>query len=238
MSYFLTEDTFTNVARGLVKNASVRNLFGYNAAIGTAYIPAWENATAYVYPTEGLNMTVISASADATAVIRIIGLDENYAIISEDITLDASGTQVTEKKFFRINDVVTIDPGNIASGNPENDVTISSGGVTYAKIRGGDGRNQASIFTVPRGHNFYLYRINAFCATAIQNNRELFFRNFVKSSAGVSFRVAETSFRDVMEIQRRVPFKYNEDTDIQFQLKASGGTQFMSVFGEGILVKE
>jgi hypothetical protein len=65
-----------------------------------------------------------------------------------------------------------------------------------------------------------------------------FFRNFVKSNDGVSFRVAETSFRDVMEIQRKAPFKYNQYTDIQFQLKASGGTQFMSVFGEGIVVKE
>ncbi len=238
MSYYLADDMFTNVARGLVKNASVRNLFGYNAAIGTQYIPAWENDTAYVYPTEGINMTVTSASADATAVIRIIGLDENYDVISEDITLGTSGTQVTEKKFFRINDVVTIAAGNIANGNPGSNVTISSGGITYAKIRGGDGRNQASIFTVPRGHSFYLYRINAFCATAVQNNRELFFRNFVKSNAGVSFRVAETSFRDVMEIQRKAPFKYNQYTDIQFQLKASGGTQFMSVFGEGILVKE
>jgi hypothetical protein len=166
---------FTNVARGLVKNASVRNLFGYNAAIGTQYIPAWENATAYVYPTEGINMTVTSASADATAVIRIIGLDENYDVISEDITLGTSGTQVTQNKFFRINDVITIAVGNIANGNPGSDVTVSSGGVTYAKMRGGDGRSQASIFTVPRGRSFYLYRIIVFCATAIQNNRELFF---------------------------------------------------------------
>lgn len=37
MSYYLSEDMFTNVGRGLVKNASVRNIFGYNAAIGTTF---------------------------------------------------------------------------------------------------------------------------------------------------------------------------------------------------------
>lgn len=92
MSYYLSEDMFTNVARGLVKNASVRNIFGYNAAIETTFIPAWENATAYTYPTEALIMTVTSSPADASATIRIIGLDENYDIISEDITLGASGS--------------------------------------------------------------------------------------------------------------------------------------------------
>lgn len=134
--------------------------------------------------------------------------------------------------------MITIAPGSIANGNPGNPVTISAGGITYAKVDGGKGRNQASIFTVPRGHSFYLYRINAFCATAVQNNRELFFRNFVKTSGGVTLRVAETSFKDVLDIQRRFPFKYEEKTDIQFQLRASGGTQFMSTFGEGAVVRE
>lgn len=237
-SYFLTEDMYTNVARGLVKNASVRNIFGYNAAIGTTFIPAWEVAAAYVYPTEALTMTVTSNAADAGAVIRIVGLDDNYDILVEDVTLSGSGSTTTTKKFFRINDIITVNADAIANGCPVNDVTIASGGTTYAKILGGKGRNQASIFSVPAGHSFYLYRINAFCATAIQNNRELFFRNFVNNARGVTFRVAESSFRDVLDIQRRFPFKYEETTDLQFQLRASGGTQYMSVFGEGVLVKE
>lgn len=229
---------YTNVARGLVKNASVRNIFGYNGTIGTTYVPAWEVAGVYVYPTENLTMTVTSNAADAGAVIRIIGLDSNYNIVSEDVTLSGTGTTTTTKKFFRINDIITINADLIPNGCPINDVTVSSGGKTYAKMLGGSGRNQASIFSVPAGHSFYLYRINAFCATAIQNNRELFFRNFVNNARGVTFRVAESSFRDVLDIQRRFPFRYEETTDLQLQLRASGGTQFMSVFGEGILVKE
>jgi hypothetical protein len=38
-----------------------------------------------------------------------------------------------------------------------------------------------------------------------------------------------------MNIQRRLPFKYNEKTDIQFQLRTGSGTHEMNVFGEGIL---
>lgn len=80
-------------------------------------------------------------------------------------------------------------------------------------------------------------RIDAFCATASQNNRQIFFRNFVCLESGVKLRVAETSFLEMMHIQRQVPFRYNEKTDIEFQLRGSGGEQYISVFGEGVLVK-
>ena len=217
------------IAKGEVNGYSVRNLFGYNSAIGTTYMPAWENATAYTYPTSALTMTVTSNVADNGVIILIAGLDANYNQISEFVTL--SGTATTTKQYFRINDVVTV------SGNALNDITVSNGGVTYAKVRGGDGKNQASIYTVPAGYSFYLFRIDAFCATAAQNNRQIYFRNFVSLANGVKLRVAETSFLEIMNIQRQLPFRYDEKTDIQFQLRGSAGEQFISVFGEGTLVK-
>jgi len=217
------------IAKGEVNGYSVRNLFGYNSAIGTTYMPAWENATAYTYPTSALTMTVTSNVADNGVIILIAGLDANYNQISEFVTL--AGTATTTKQYFRINDVVTV------SGNALNNITISNGGVTYAKVRGGDGKNQASIYTVPAGYSFYLFRIDAFCATAAQNNRQVYFRNFVSLANGVKLRVAETSFLEIMNIQRQLPFRYDEKTDIQFQLRGSAGEQFISVFGEGTLVK-
>lgn len=226
------------IARGLEAFASPRNIFGYQAAVADTYIPLWENATIYTYPSQPLIMTVTSNIADAGALIKIEGLDENYNQISEVISLDPSGTVNTQTAFFRINDVICINANGLPGGNPANDFTLSNAGITYAKVLGGTGKRQASIYTVPAGYAFYLLRIDAFCATALQNNREIFFRNFVSSANGTSFRVAETSFLTTMNIQRRIPFRYAEKSDIQFQLKADGGSQFMSVFGEGILVQE
>ncbi len=40
-----------------------------------------------------------------------------------------------------------------------------------------------------------------------------------------------------MNIQRRIPFRYAEKTDIQLQLKSSTGEQEIGVFAEGILTK-
>ena len=219
------------IAKGESNGYEARNIFGYNTLVGTSFIPCWENNTAYVQPTTGLTMTVTSNVADNSVVIRIIGLDVNYNIIAENITLNSAVPPTTTLQFFRINDVVTI------GGNALNNIVVSSGGVTYAKVRGGDGKNQASIFTVPAGYTFYLMRIDAFCATAAQNNRQIFFRNFVCLPTGVKLRVAETSFLETMHINRQIPFKYTEKSDIEFQLRGSAGEQFISVFGEGVLVK-
>jgi len=225
----LYEHDYLAIAKGESNDYSARNIFGYNSTVGTSYIPLWENNTVYTYPTQPLTMTVTSNVVDNGVQVRIIGLDGDYNVITEVVTLAVS--VATTQQFFRINDVVTI------SGNAANDITISNGGITYAKVRGGDGKNQASIYTVPAGHSLYLVRIDAFCATAAQNNRQIYFRNLACLPSGVKLRVAETSFLEIMHIQRQVPFRYNEKTDIEFQLHGSAGEQFVSVFGEAILCK-
>jgi len=219
------------VSKGESNGLSVRNIFGYHEAVGTSFIPLWENNTAYTFPTSALTMTVNSNVADDGVVIRVIGLDADYNIISGDYTLN-SGTPPTTIAFFRINDVITID------GNAANDITLTNGGTTYAKIRGGEGRNQASIFTVPANHSFYLYRIDAFSATTTGASKYVLFRNQVTLSTGVVLRVAETTFLNQMQILRQLPFKYTEKTDIEFQGRSSSGDNEISVFGEGTLVNE
>jgi len=227
---FLTEEKI-QISRGLVRDTEPRNIFGFNTAIGTDFIAAWELNTAYVYPTVPVAMTAVSSSASDTAVtILILGLDGNYDRKSATVTLTGT-TPVNIGEFFRINDVITL------SGNAVGNVTIANGGTTYARMNAQTGKNQASIFTVPAGFEFYLYRIDAFCATASLNNRHLFFRNFVQQPNGVVLQVAKTSFLETMNIQRRIPFKYAEKTDIQLQVRSSASTQEIGVFAEGILTR-
>lgn len=228
-------DWHSAVALGKSGGNSARNIFGYNAAIGTTYVTAWEQAVAYPWPTEALTMTVTSNAADAGYTILIKGLDDNYDEIQETVLLDGTGTATTANAYYRINDVVTVATPGGAFGNPDNNITISNGGTVYAQVDAGTGKNQASIYTVPRGYQFALLRISAFCASASLNNRTLAFRNVARLKTGVVLRVAETEFLEQMIIDRQLPFVYDECTDIEFQLKGSAGTQFIGVFGEGIL---
>ena len=222
------------VSSGNITDHRATNIFGFNTAVGTEYIPLWEDATAYTYPASALTMTAVSDSASDTAVtMLILGLDINYDEIQTTFTLDGTNAVTIDTAFYRINTVITI------SGNAVGTVTIANAGTTYAKVRAADGKNQAAIFTVPRGHSFYLYRIDAFSGQADATaNRYVFFRNESRSATGVELRVAETTFRANMHIQRRFPFRYAEKTDIQFQCKSSAGTHEIGVFVEGVLIKD
>jgi hypothetical protein len=64
------------------------------------------------------------------------------------------------------------------------------------------------------------------------------FRNQVTLSDGRVFDVAQTSFTSRMDIARILPFKVSAKSTIEFQLKMSGQTADIGVFGEGIVVKE
>jgi hypothetical protein len=222
------------VSSGSITDHRTTNIFGFNTAVGTEYIPLWEDATAYTFPASALTMTAVSDSASDTAVtMLILGLDINYDEIQTTFTLNGTNAVTIDTAFYRINTVITI------SGNAVGNVTIANAGTTYAKIRADGGKNQAAIFTVPRGHSFYLYRIDAFSGQADATaNRYVFFRNESRSATGVELRVAETTFRANMHIQRRFPFRYAEKTDIQFQCKSSAGTHEIGIFAEGVLIKD
>ena len=219
------------VSEGVISGSEVRNIFGWQASTTTSFIPLWENATAYTYPGSALTMTVTSASAtDDGGTVTIIGLDASYNVITDTVTANNAVAPTTSIGFYRINDVIF----SKTSGANVGDITISNGGTTYAKILTGVGRNQASIFTVPAGKSFYLYRIDAFSNDSTAAKPGLF-RNYVQYNTGQIYVVARTTFLSNMNIQRRLPFKYNEKTDIQFQLRTATGTYEMNVFGEGIL---
>ena len=229
--YYPISDIFFNIGRELVRGTKTINIFGYNSNVGTNFIPLWENNTAYTFPNQALNMTANSTSAsDTNVTLKIEGLDENYDEIEDFVTLNGTTQVPIGTPFFRINNVITIE------GNAVGNTTISSAGTIYAKIRAGEGKNQASIFTVPRGHNFLLNRIDAFSATA-QPNKYVIFRNRTILPNGTNIRIAQSTFTGQMNIQRRVPQKYDEKQDIIFEGRSSDLTNQMSVFGEGVLIK-
>jgi hypothetical protein len=234
--YYPTEDTHLNIARGLVKSSSVRNIFGYNANVGLSFVPCWENNADYVFPTSNTEMGIKSTNGADNPTIRVIGLDSNYEEVAENITLNGTANTTLANEYFRINDVVTV------AGQANGNVEIRGDSTLYAKIRAGEGRNQASIYTVPKDHCFYLLRIDALSATAL-SNKYVTFRNLSRFPSAidgelVELRVAEATFVGQMSIDRQLPFKYNEKTDVVFQAKSSSQTNEVGIFGEGILIKE
>ena len=235
------EEFKLDVARGKTRGAEVRNIFGQNDSQTTNFRAVWElsNTTDYVFPSTAQIMTVASDDAlDIGAQILIKGLDADYLEISEIVTLTAT-TVDTTKQFLRINDVVTVGTQNLLITST---LTVKDTGLTttFAQVNPGHGRNQASIYTVPANCEFYLYRLDGFSAddSVPPQEKAAKFRNVVTLESGIILRVATTEFFNQMNIQRRFPFKYSAKTDIQLQMATFSGTHPVSIFAEGVVVKE
>jgi hypothetical protein len=154
------------VARGQVGGHSVVTVSGYNSDVDTA----WEMITPIgdlSFPAAALQMTVSSSSASDTAAgtgartVLISGLDANYAVITETVTLNGQTAVTTTNSFLRINNMLVTTAGTgLANAGI---IYIGSGAVTsgvpaviYNVIAVGYNNATSSQYTIPAGYTGYL----------------------------------------------------------------------------------
>jgi hypothetical protein len=223
------------VAQGKIADVSSLNVYGTQSSVGATFIPVWENATAYTYPTSAIQMTLYSSSAsDTNVTVRINGLDGDYEPISEVLVLTNGTTGVTTvNNYFRINSMVVVMSSTV---NPVGTLYLSDSSktITYAQIAIGVGRTQMTIYTVPAGYTFYLERVGGY--TSAGNNKTTYYRSETRSPTGIVQHILTTPFTETYRVDRIVPRPYTEKTDIQFQA-SSDATSFVSLQVEGFLIK-
>jgi hypothetical protein len=154
------------VARGQIQAHSLVTIAGYNSDVDTS----WEMITPVgnlSYPAAALQMTVSSADADDTSAgtgartVLITGLDANYAVISETVTMNGQTAVTTTNSFLRINSMLVTTAGTSLAN--EGIIYIGTGTVTsgvpatiYNVIAAGFNNATSSQYTVPAGYTGYL----------------------------------------------------------------------------------
>lgn len=222
------------VARGQVDGHSTVNIYGYQPAVATTFIPVWENATAYTYPSSAAQMHLASSNAADTASILIQGLSSTYAIISETVVLDGTTAMTTVNSYLRINSM-SVSVGSAT--NPAGVITLKdlTDTTIYAQINAGVGRTQAAIYTVPAGYTFYLSRIDI--NTSLNGNNFATYQNKTITSAGVVQLTQQAPFAINYHTQRVMPRPFLEKTDVQLMCKVNSSTGAISISQEGYLIK-
>lgn len=154
------------VARGQINGHSIVTVSGYNSDVDTA----WEMITPVgdlSYPAAALQMTVSSSSTSDTSAgtgartVLINGLDANYNVISESVTLNGQTVVTTTNSFLRINSMLVTTAGTgLANAGI---IYIGSGTVTsgvpatiYNVIAVGYNNTTSSQYTIPAGYTGYL----------------------------------------------------------------------------------
>ena len=227
------EDFNLQVARGQIQGHSTVNIYGYQPAISTTFVPVWENVTAYTYPASAITMYLSGSSGD-TAKITVVGLDSSYNAISEIVTLNGTTPVATTKQYLRVNSMF-VSTGSAT--NPAGAVYLKDvgGTITYAQINAGVGRTQAALYTVPAGHTFFLQRVAIY--TSLNGNDYVTYQNKTISSNGVVQLTQQAPFATTYDALRIMPRPFLEKTDIQLMCKVQTGTGSVAVAQEGYLIK-
>jgi hypothetical protein len=155
------------VSRGQIQGHSIVTVSGYNSDVDSA---AYEMITPIgnlAYPAAALQMTVSSSSAnDASAgtgarTVLIIGLDANYNVISESVTLNGQTAVTMTASFFRVNSMLVTTAGTSLAN--EGIIYVGTGTVTsgvpatvYNLISIGFNTATSSQYTIPAGYTGYL----------------------------------------------------------------------------------
>jgi hypothetical protein len=256
----LIEPFDLQVGRGMIPNHQPVQIFGYSTAVGsTALGPLWEGLTlsggTYTYPSSAGVVVLLSASGatDAALQIQVQGLDANYGLLSETVTLNGSGTATTTNSFLRINSLF------ITNGTNAGNITAKIATVLYGQINAGVGQSQASIYTVPSGYSFYLDYIQANASIGFTSSNYMIYAEYNKLnlnqipvggaatglngynpyvSTGSVTLTGQSPFVQIFEVPYSAPLFHGGGTDIQFQIKANTGSPFTaSIFAGGYLIK-
>lgn len=177
------------MAEGKLGGYATVNKFGRNPDVDTSAEDIWGGDGFYTgFPDTALErLSIVSTSAaDAAAgtglrTLRVVGLDTNYNIQQEDVTLNGL-TPVLTTGFYRRAHTAF---GLTAGSGGVNDGTITfSGAVTAANVFlvmiAGTNQTNNSGYTVPAGKTAYLREISSqiFGSNTASINASLWIRSF------------------------------------------------------------
>lgn len=152
-----------DIAKGIVPGRTAVRRFGHNLACGSSEETIWGLSSLYVYLTSAEQLKV-SSSVPATDIpastgawtVLIYGLDANYRIITETVTLENLGPVTTIQSYLRVcvAEVVTAGTGGKNAGNIS--VKNNANTNTLGYIPAGENEAHMAFCTVPAGHRFIM----------------------------------------------------------------------------------
>jgi len=214
---FIHKEYFNlNVSRGVERGAQNVHKFGAVPSMSNATTGTIWDIDDTLYPWNAWTtpgpVTILAVDAsDNSKVVTLQGLDENYELASDNITVSSSGSSVGTQTFSRL------FRGFVSSGSGTNagDITVQIGGTTVLQINADFGQTLMSVYTIPSGYTGYLTQL--VCST--QTNHDATGNLFIRPFNGV-FRIShsfEVSY-DTYRYEFHIPLRITEKSDIDFRV--------------------
>ena len=227
---YLSPEHFIQIAVGNVKNTSHINKFGYNSAVGTSYETITDLGTNNL-PSSAAVVSVVSAStADTSAgtgarTVEIQGLDADYNLKTETVTMNGQTAVTTTATFIRVfrMRVASAGTGEVNAGN----ITASISSSDVARILADEGQTLMAVYTVPANKAAYLVKFQG----SLSKNQEAQFQLRARESGGAwNVKGLWGTFAASVNYDYPVPLKFEEKTDIQIRAKAGATSEVGAIF--------
>lgn len=148
------------VARNQIQGHSGIIVFGYNPDLDTSEESVWPDGGIVAHPTVASVLDIVSTdAADASAgtgarTVFIEGLDGDYNIVSETVTLNGTTNVSTVEEYLYINQfyVVTVGSGGANAGT----ITAKLSTTLYDLIAIGYNQRTTAHYCVPAGYTGYM----------------------------------------------------------------------------------
>lgn len=231
MAFDNQQKTFTTpygiaIRKNLYDGISGLDKFGYLPTATTSFKTVWDGDNIYTYPSAATTMNVVSSvgATDDGKEITIEGLDANYDVITETVTLggDSAGGTATTQSFLRVYRAFVAN-GTSVTGT----ISIQQDGVAYAKITPEHQQTLMAVYTIPRGKVGYLVSGNL----SVEKNQPVVAKVMTRRVGGV-LRTGGlvTSFGVPFQRVWQIPPVLPEKTDIEIRAKAGATTSIAAGF--------
>lgn len=155
------------VARGQISFHQAIQVFGYNPDVDTSEESVWPDGGTVPHPTSASVLKISSSSTDDTSAgtgartVVIGGLDADYNVISETVTLNGQTEVNTTNSYLYVNSfyVATAGSGGANAGNINAGTGVVTSGVPavlYDIIATGYNNRTTAHYCVPAGYTGYM----------------------------------------------------------------------------------
>jgi len=159
-----TGEFYFDVARGRYDDLFAISKFGRNPDVDTGSEDLWARGGTWVGPITARIHNVVSTDiADdlggtGMETVRIYGLDADYNLIEEDVTMDGTTNVPTANAYTMIYRMTGLTAGSGGTNAGTVTATAVTDGTVTAQIEIGQGQTQLGVYQVPAGYTAYLGR--------------------------------------------------------------------------------
>jgi hypothetical protein len=232
-AYYPNEDTYLNIARGLVKGTKHIHKFGAVPSLSISTTGSIWDIGDTIYPWSSLNiasvLTIAANTSDNGVQVSIYGLDANYNEIDETVTIEA-GAATTTKSFIRVYRA-------FASSSNANNIDIKVGATVVARITAGLAQTLMAIYTIPAGYTGYLLHGTMTAQASADATGNMFVRYFGQTSfrVGHSFEVSGSGGQYDYTFGVPISIPEKSDIDVRATTRSNNG-RYTAAF-DMILIK-